>query len=80
ILMMPDVANKLGELKLQMGLQFGGIQAPASKNPRTEMYFVDKTVRQILNEIVKKRGRGVWVYREYKYNGNRYFALNFLVQ
>lgn len=80
ILRLPEVVEKLQELHLRRGMQFGGLQSPPSKRPPTEMEFKDRTLRQILNEIVRKRGRGVWVYNESNYNGENSFSLEFLVQ
>lgn len=80
ILRLPEVVEKLQELHLRRGMQFGGLQSPPSKRPPIQMEFKDKTLRQILNEIVRKRGRGVWVYNESNYNGENNFSLEFLVQ
>ncbi len=79
ILQLPEVKGKLKELNLRQGMQFGGIMSPPSNRPPTEMEFKDKTLQQILNEIVRKRGRGVWVYSESEFNGENTFSLGFLV-
>lgn len=80
ILGSPEVKEKTRELGMRTGLQFGGLQSPPSKKVPIEMQFTDRTLRQILNEIVRKRGRGVWVYRESSDNGVKAFSLDFLVQ
>jgi hypothetical protein len=80
ILGLPEVVEKLKELNLRRGLQFGGLQSPPSNRLPTEMIFKNKTLQQILNEIVKKRGRGIWVYSESHFNGTDTFSLEFLVQ
>lgn len=80
LLKLPEVKEKLKELNLREGIQFGGLQSPPDNRPPTEMLFKDKTLQEILNEIVKKRGRGVWVYNESHYNGEYTFMLDFLVR
>lgn len=80
ILQLPEVAEKLKELNLKQGIQFGGLTSPPSNRPPLEMVFKDETLQQVLNEIVKKRGRGVWAYNESNYNGVVTFMLDFLVQ
>lgn len=80
LLRLPEVKKKLKELNLKEGIQFGGLQSPPNNRPPTEMTFKDKTLQEILNEIVKKRGRGVWVYSESHYNGKDTFSLDFPVK
>lgn len=81
LLQKPEVTEKLKELNLGECMQFGGLQSPPNHLPPTEMVFNDKTLQQILNEIVKKkRGRGVWAYREFHYNGEDIFTLDFPVK
>jgi hypothetical protein len=80
ILQLPEVVEKLKEMKLRQGLQHGGLTSPPSKKKSYELVFKDQTIRQILNEIVRKRGRGVWVYSETEWNGVNTFSLDFSVQ
>lgn len=54
----PDPENKFG---------FAIIGAVGKPNPRDKISvdLKNATVREILNEIVRKRGHGTWFYREY---------------
>lgn len=74
----PEFISKVEELKLKRGIAFGGLQPPPSNRPPTEMVFHNKTLQEILNEIVKKHGRGVWLYREYNYPGAGDFNITFV--
>jgi type II secretory pathway component GspD/PulD (secretin) len=67
-------------LELKQGMQHGRLTSPPSKKKPYELVFKDQTIRQILNEVVRKRGRGVWVYSETEWNGVNTFSLDFLVQ
>ncbi len=40
--------------------------------------FKEKTIREILNEIVKFEGKAVWSFQEYSENGNKLFDLYFI--
>ena len=78
ILKSPEILEKMRELNLKGGLYYGGLQSPPSNRPPTEMEFHDKTLQEILNEIVKKHDWGVWLYREYSFNGVDYFKVDFI--
>jgi len=77
---LPDVTAKLKELDLKAGLQFGGLHSPPKSKLPTEMSINNMTLYDVLNEIVRKRGRGVWVYSESEFNGDKRFALEFVVK
>lgn len=59
-------------------MSYGGLYAPPSNRPPTEMVFRDKTVIEILNEVMRAQGRGFWLYRETDYGGFNNFTLNFV--
>lgn len=80
ILQLPEVVESHKRLNLKQGIQFGGLQSPPSRRPQIEMIFKDKTLQEILNEVVRERGRGIWVYSESNYNGVDTFTLDFLVR
>ncbi len=80
LLQLPEIKEKLKELNLREGLQFSGLQSPPNNRPPTEIIFKDKTLQEILNAIVRKRRRGIWVYNESYYNGENTFSLDFPVK
>lgn len=80
ILKMPEVTKKKTETKIKEGIYFGGLTSPPSKKEPIRMTFQNKTLHEILNEIVSKRNRGIWLYREYNYNNEKYFTLEFIAQ
>jgi hypothetical protein len=80
LLSLPEVIKALEKSNLRRGVQFGGLTSPPSKKPKYDLILRDKTLQQLLNEIVVKRGRGVWVYSESNYNGVDTFTLDFLVR
>lgn len=59
-----------------------GLQSPRAPR-RFSVDLKNSSVREILNEIVRRNGSSTWLYREYEaaWNGkvNRYFSLYFLV-
>lgn len=76
----PEFLERMKELNLkEPSLEIGGgLQSPPSNRPKQEFTFIGKTIREILNEIVRKRGRGIWLYDEHNYNGNNTYRLVFL--
>ncbi len=80
ILHSPEVIKEKENLHLREGIYHGGLSSPPDKRPATEMTFHNKTVKEILNEVLRKHGRGVWLYRESYYNGTNTFTLDFVVQ
>jgi len=76
----PEIRLEMNRLKLRSGLYFGGLQSPPSKKAGTEIVLHDKTVRQILNGIVQRRGRGLWVYSERAIDHSHSFTLQFVIK
>lgn len=54
----PDPDNKLGFL-------FIGFIGKPDPRQKISIDLKNATVREILNEIVRKKGYGIWIYREY---------------
>ncbi|MDI1241965.1 MAG: hypothetical protein PSX80_08615 [bacterium] len=70
-----EVRQVVANSNLLDGLYFGGLQSPPSKKPGTEVVLHNKSVRQILNDIVQRRKRGLWVYSEQIFDHRRTFTL-----
>lgn len=71
---------RINELKLKrppMEIMIG-ISSPPTKLPKEEFTFVNKTIREILNEIIGKRGRGTWLYDEHTFEGHTTYRLELL--
>jgi hypothetical protein len=79
LLQLPEITMAQARLGLKPGMNFGGLSSPPRNRPPVELVFVNTTLRDILNEIVRKRGRGVWLYKEYMFDGANVFVLDFVV-
>lgn len=75
-----EFSREMESMNLRDGLYFGGLQSPPSKKPRTEVVLLNKSVREILNDIVQQRGRGLWVYKESVYGGLHRFTLEMVIK
>jgi len=79
ILQLPEVIEKLKELKLNRGLEFGGLTSPPRKAPPSTLVFKNKSLQEVLNEVARMKGTAVWMYKESIDNGKVGFSLKFLV-
>lgn len=77
LLKSPEVIKEQQKLNMRQGLYFGGLQAPPSGQP-VEMVFQDKTVQEILNEVVGKRKGVCWLYRESVFGEANTYTLEFI--
>lgn len=75
-----EVRREIERKSLLDGPYFGGLHSPPSKKSGTEVILRDKSVRQILNDIVKRRGRGLWVYSERLVDHSHRFTLQFIIK
>lgn len=75
-----EFRGEMAKLNLRDGPYFGGLQSPPSKKPGNEVVLLNKSVRQILNDIVQRRGRGLWIYREHLSGGLHRFTLEFVIK
>lgn len=76
----PEFLREIDRLNLNDGPYFGGLQSPPLKKAATEIVFQNKSVRQILNDIVGRRGRGLWVYSERVIDHHHRFTLQFVIK
>ena len=76
----PEFAREMHRANLLDGPYFGGLQSPPSTKPGTDVVLHNKSVRQILNDIVQRRGRGLWVYSERVIDGYYRFTLQFVIR
>ena len=75
-----EFSREMERMKLHDGPYFGGLQSPPSRKPGTEVVLLNKSVRQILNDIVQQRGRGLWVYTESVNRGLHRFTLEMVIK
>ena len=75
-----EVRQVMDSSNLLDGPYYGGLQSPPSKKPGTEVVLRNSSVRQILNDIVQRRGRGLWVYSERAVDHSRMFTLQFVIK
>lgn len=68
LLRLPELKDNLDAVNLNKGIRYGGLSSPREK-PNLKFEIVDSTVRDILNEIVRRDGNAVWEYREMVCNG-----------
>lgn len=75
-----EVRQAMDRSNLLDGLYFGGLQSPPSKKAGTQIVLHNKSVREILNDIVQRRGRGLWVYSERLIDHSQRFTLQFIIK
>jgi hypothetical protein len=80
LLAMPEVKARVAELKLGYGMVQLGIMPMPAKNLHLSIDRKDITVREALNSIVREQGYAVWAYRERNCQGQKEFAIDFLVR
>lgn len=80
LLAMPEVKARVAELKLDYGMVQLGIMPMPAKNLHLSIDRKDITVREALNSIVRAQGYAVWAYRERHCQGQKEFAIDFLVR
>lgn len=84
LLIKPEIQERIAELNLNTGLEIfaGGVRPPSSHKVEKpfSVQCQNKTLREILNSIVRSQGHGVWEYRETHWNNHHGFSIKFLVQ
>lgn len=76
----PEVRSAMAGLKLRSGPYFGGLQSPPSKKAGIEVVILDGSVREILNDVVRRRERGLWIYSEWLDDQSHRFTLQFVIK
>jgi hypothetical protein len=80
LLAMPEVKARVAELKLGHGMNQLGIMPNQPESLHLSIDRKDITVREALNSIVRAQGYAVWAYRERYCQGQKEFAIDFLVR
>ncbi len=80
LLRLPEVKQKAAEINLNSGLMYIGLSSSRNTKSRLKFELKNITVRQALNEIVRRDGIAVWRYYESNCNGKIDSSLNFLVR
>lgn len=79
LLRLPELKDKAEEINLNKGLMFIGLISLRNTKPRLKFELKNVTVRQALNEIVRRDGIAVWRYYESNCDGKIKSYLEFLV-
>ena len=79
LLRLPEVKDKAEEINLNKGLMSIGLISLRNTKPRLKFELKNTTVRQVLNEIVRKDGIAVWRYYESNCNGKTKSYLEYLI-
>lgn len=69
LLGLPEVKIKAAEINLNRGLMYGGLQSPRDSKSHLKLDLENVTLREALNEIVRKDGMGVWKYSDWTCGG-----------
>jgi hypothetical protein len=84
LLIKPEIQERIAELNLNTGLEIlvGGVRPPGYHKDEKpfSVQCQNKTLREILNIIVRSQGHGIWEYKETHWNKHHGFSIKFLVQ
>lgn len=79
LLRLPEVESKATEINLNK-IMYGGLQSPRETKSRLKFELRNVTLRQALNEIVRKDEIAVWKYYESNCNGKISSSLDLSVR
>lgn len=79
LLRLPEVETRAAKINLNK-IMYGGLQSPRNTKSRLKFQLRNVTLRQTLNEIVRKDGIAVWRYRESNCDGKINSSLEFAVR
>jgi hypothetical protein len=75
-----DFRSAAVRLGMTSGLQYGGLSSPTKPLPVKSIVFRDMTAFEILNELVRLKGKGIWLYSERETRSSTEFTLTFLYE
>jgi len=75
-----DFRLAAARLGMKSGLQYGGLSSPTKPLPVKSIVFRDMTAFEILNELVRLKGKGIWLYSERETRSSTEFTLTFLYE
>lgn len=78
ILALPKVKEQANLLRLNQGIQMGGLSSPKSKESPSELHLKNVNLREALNLLASVHGYAIWKYSQAQCNGTNMSSLKFI--